>query len=431
LNYSYWNSEDIKILGEGFFDWTREKLELKLGRRWDAIETKAQSLGLKRQKGPWSELEEEILLEKYDNHNWEELKFYFPKRSIKSIQMKSFKLGLLHKEKNILDFTNIDTEEKAYCLGFIGADGNVNKELECMKIMLQFRDVSLLCKIRDIIDPNNLIYAGSKGFTKKNKPILWCRLIVSSKEFCEQIYSHGIVPNKGYILEPPSSLPSSLVNHWVRGMFDGDGCAYIKKNCKKLQLSNFRCDIVNSIPIVEYIYEWFVRETQGRFSATISPYVCSKGIMGKFIVNGKSAIEFCKLIYKNATVYLERKYQKAEKYLIRHPKLSHNDYWSEEQLYIIEENYSVMDKKELVKIIGKDWETIKVKACRLGLKRRNLWSSEELKKLKELYPNLNLSKEEILTHFHKRNWHSLEDKASQLGIRRKNISAKARNTKSI
>lgn len=76
-------------------------------------------------------------------------------------------------------FEVIDTEEKAYWLGFIYADGYHNEKYHSIKITLKTSDYEHLLKFNKAIDGNLTLKIDNKG--------AGCKIIVTCKK-CLKIY---------------------------------------------------------------------------------------------------------------------------------------------------------------------------------------------------------------------------------------------------
>lgn len=115
----------------------------------------------------------------------------------------------------------IDTQEKAYILGLITADGNVNRALEAIRLELKSRDEYLLEQIISLVAPGNKI-GRSRG----------CSYITfSSRHMAKEVAKYGVVPNKSLTMDSISDLiPLNLYSHYIRGLFDGDGTATTVSN---------------------------------------------------------------------------------------------------------------------------------------------------------------------------------------------------------
>lgn len=137
-------------------------------------------------------------------------------------------------ERNDLDddfFETIDTEAKAYFLGFMFADGSVHKgngRSWRFSINLQEGDRYILERFAQEIKYEGRL--SKINYSKiKRKDGLICQdayaLQGVSDKLCTDLIRHGCVPKKTYHLEwlKPDTVPDHLMHHFVRGFFDGDG----------------------------------------------------------------------------------------------------------------------------------------------------------------------------------------------------------------
>ena len=124
---------------------------------------------------------------------------------------------------NIDFFKEIDTPEKAYWLGFIVADGNVNKNGFNMQINLNAKDGKHLQKLADVFG-KKVKYT---NYYNKNKGTEYqgVYLCVSSKKLCSDLNSLGMLPNKTDLNQSSilKNINDKMFPHFVRGIFDGDG----------------------------------------------------------------------------------------------------------------------------------------------------------------------------------------------------------------
>lgn len=127
-------------------------------------------------------------------------------------------------------FDAINTPDKAYWLGFIGADGCVRRvgaNALRLQVKLARKDRAHLLILHKAIRaarPVRDFEAMSKG---KVRP--YSILDVCSTRLCEALVSHGIVPRKTNALEPWGG-PEHLMPHYWRGLIDGDGSITINHN---------------------------------------------------------------------------------------------------------------------------------------------------------------------------------------------------------
>jgi len=114
-------------------------------------------------------------------------------------------------------FDVIDTPEKAYWLGVLYTDGNVNKDRNY--ISLETKDLVWLKQFQTFIKSTHKIMTHRKG-----NSITWS-LRIGSQYLCNQLNKYGIVPNKTYNHSIPVYIPEGdLESHFWRGCIDGDGC---------------------------------------------------------------------------------------------------------------------------------------------------------------------------------------------------------------
>ena len=110
-------------------------------------------------------------------------------------------------------FDYIDSELKAYLLGFIFADGCNYKELE-LDIELRKDDVEILQLIKKALSVKTEIRERKTKNTKTLK--------VFSKYLGQRLSALGLTPRKTFTLCYPD-IPKELNRHFIRGYLDGNG----------------------------------------------------------------------------------------------------------------------------------------------------------------------------------------------------------------
>ena len=121
--------------------------------------------------------------------------------------------------KNVLtNFEKIDTEEKAYWLGFLYADGSVGSKEDKIELGLAEKDLKHIEKFKTFMNINNKI-----SYREKTKSY---RMSFRSAQCKQDLINKGCVPKKSLILNFPNEnqVPKYLIRHFIRGYFDGDGC---------------------------------------------------------------------------------------------------------------------------------------------------------------------------------------------------------------
>jgi intein-encoded DNA endonuclease-like protein len=210
-------------------------------------------------------------------------------------------------------FENIDTEEKAYWLGFIMADGCVYKGSDKYSYRLQINlsssDESHLDKFQKAI--------GSKyKYQRKERTDKWLKEItsmshlkVNSTKMCEDLIKFGIVISKTGSESMPK-LNDSLLPHFIRGFFDGDGSVKLDR------LGRLRFSIVSSsLDILKDMQSFLERKTGAKSSiytrkSKPNHLTASPIQLYDLEASGQNAQLIYGCIYKNPSIYLERKYEK-------------------------------------------------------------------------------------------------------------------------
>lgn len=197
-------------------------------------------------------------------------------------------------------FENINTEDKAYWLGFLMADGYVTKG-KVIGVKLALKDKGHLEKLRDSLVSNIPIhvYESNTG-SYSGENYSYCVFNITSEKMYQDLVNKGLTPNKSKTLEFPNIIPE-LIPHFIRGYFDGDGSVYNSKNGVRFNMLGTNQFLSVVKPIIAPKSKSKIYESKG-----IS-YISLSGD------NAKTAL---KLLYDNATIYLDRKYIKYQELVI-------------------------------------------------------------------------------------------------------------------
>lgn len=120
-------------------------------------------------------------------------------------------------------FEVINSEAKAYWLGFIAADGCVLSTQPVFSINLSQKDIGLLTQMATDLEYNNKIYKFSHKLEGSGNISYMANISIRSKKFTQDLLKYGIHPNKSLDLFFPDNLDSIFIRHWIRGYIDGDG----------------------------------------------------------------------------------------------------------------------------------------------------------------------------------------------------------------
>jgi hypothetical protein len=137
-------------------------------------------------------------------------------------------------------FDQIDTPDKAYWLGFLGADGCItgftrgDKEYLRLQVKLARKDRGHLVTLHGALKARRPIRDFEEESFGKMTPV--SVLAVSSPPLARALISHGIVRRKTDALEPWDG-PEHLMPHYWRGLVDGDGSITINERGVFMQLT--------------------------------------------------------------------------------------------------------------------------------------------------------------------------------------------------
>ena len=207
-------------------------------------------------------------------------------------------------------FHCIDCEEKAYWLGFLFADGSVYKRGTSCIISIRVKDKEICDKFLKSINANFETYSClCKDSYHPNLKHEVYSVDLFSKEMFNDLNNYGCVPNKSLILQFPNNISKEFIPHFIRGYFDGDGCVTIGKRNNSTKYNNIHIEYCGTL---EFLTELnnnlpFKGTVSKEKRLTTNTYKLSKS-------GTKNAKIFFKYLYTNATVYLERKYNKFLEY---------------------------------------------------------------------------------------------------------------------
>ena len=199
-------------------------------------------------------------------------------------------------------FDTIDTEEKAYWLGFLYADGYVSKNSNSVELSLKGSDIKHLEKFNTFIGNKVPVKLGIS--TCNGKIFSRCRCNVANKHFHNRLIELGCVPQKSLILRFPSLTIFSSVNlirHFIRGYVDGDGClSYTTTGRLVIQIIGTKEFLNKIISLYPMCFSDTKHKDKRHPNSNTYFISCSYA----------KADMFAKILYDNSNVYLDRKYER-------------------------------------------------------------------------------------------------------------------------
>lgn len=206
-------------------------------------------------------------------------------------------------------FETIDTEEKAYWLGFLLTDGYITQGERAKRptrvgLGLQDRDVGQLRKF--------LLSIGARNEICYDKSTNARKLLVTSAKMCADLAKYGVVPRKTGRCYKSDLIPKHLERHFWRGCIDGDGC-----------LSEHRSYRSNRKPVWElslsfagntklcYQFRKFCNGICSKYNGSMSELKSKNGKKYRIIrFSTRQAYNIMVILYEESNFFLTRKFDK-------------------------------------------------------------------------------------------------------------------------
>jgi hypothetical protein len=201
-------------------------------------------------------------------------------------------------------FEKIDTEEKAYWLGFIAADGYVSHENSRLTITLSSIDKDHLIKFQKALETDNPIRDFIKKSPASGKPCPQSIIGISSRKMITDLERLGIIQKKSLVLKPPL-LSDEMILPFIRGYFDGDG-GYSRHRVKRRSYSlQTAATFTGTKEVCEFISDFLKKyELNPIFTKRFKDETNNYTLM----INGNlNVAKVSYILYKNATIFMNRK----------------------------------------------------------------------------------------------------------------------------
>lgn len=203
-------------------------------------------------------------------------------------------------------FENIDTEAKAYFLGFLITDGCVlepdiqnrhPKHKICLE--LQTKDKYILESFQKELGLNNQLYYFERIRTLSPNLVKTNLLTCYSDKMAQDLSKYGVVPRKTFTAYLPQ-LRDDLMPHLIRGLIDGDGWLSISNGSLTVGFcGNEQC--------VTQVRDFLVKKLNVH---NVKVYQKEEHCWGISWSSKKDTMKICQYIYNDAHFYLTRKFDK-------------------------------------------------------------------------------------------------------------------------
>lgn len=210
-------------------------------------------------------------------------------------------------------FDDVDTEAKAYWLGFITADGCVRAGRGAdgwnhhqLAVKLKVSDSGHLEKFKADLAAESPVCLTPQRTS--GKPA--AEIVVSSPHLVGSLIRLGVTPRKSLTVKPWRG-PGHLMRHYWRGLVDGDGSIVRHAG----ERDKWRLTLVGSESVVEAFRVWAVTLT----GSAAKKY--PKGNIWSWTAGGLTSPQaIARELYGDATVYLDRKYERASRLMNTRPR---------------------------------------------------------------------------------------------------------------
>lgn len=237
-------------------------------------------------------------------------KYKINKTSITNWYKQKYKIKNMNPNKgNINYFEKIDTNLKAYFLGFIAADGCITNK-NCLKINIVKDDRIILDKFVQELQCESHLYETPKKIGRTQ-----ISFSMSDNTLINHIKKYGIKERKSLTIKNIiPNIPKEFKNSFILGYFDGDGFASIsyskylsKKTNKELKYPILHIGFCGT----EDLLNGIVSEIKPKHFRIKN----ESGIDNLHIGSSKEDnIKIFKYLYQNQSFFLKRKYDKFIEY---------------------------------------------------------------------------------------------------------------------
>lgn len=195
-------------------------------------------------------------------------------------------------------FEKIDSEEKAYWLGFLYADGCCTTTGHSVELGLWKKDTEHLKKYCRFLGlPEDSIHFSEN----------MARVKIKNEKLWTDLVNKGCVPRKSLILTfPPRDIfkTPELIRHFIRGYCDGDGCLrfYVDHNgatnCA-LEFSGTKM-FLSEVRKILGVRGGYLRNASTSRVKTENHNLAYRCVPARIVG---------RILYENCTIYLDRKYE--------------------------------------------------------------------------------------------------------------------------
>lgn len=238
------------------------------------------------------------------NYSYDKTRREFKKQNIK-IRGNDFNSKKYKNNSNVFD--EIDTEEKAYWLGFLYADGCIINHCNnlVLSLALSEKDYNHLVLFQCFLETDKPIHTYSGNHNNK-----YCRLVITDRHLCNELIEKGCFQRKTGKVTFPKFLPNELIRHFIRGYVDGNGCITYHMCGKNKNRFAFAIKI-DSTKEMLYEFNKFLPVKNKKDIPTLGKR--RKNEVNDYSLEfggNKQTLNILNYLYNDSNIYLQRKYDK-------------------------------------------------------------------------------------------------------------------------
>jgi hypothetical protein len=199
-------------------------------------------------------------------------------------------------------FDQIDSEPKAYWLGFLAADAGISDRKNMITLTLCSRDAPHILRFKQAISATNPL--------RQVPQVNAVRIDITSPQIVAALALHTVTARKSFTVAWPN-LPDEMLRHYARGFVDGNGGFY--PLCDR----NVIFSVTSNIGLIRDFQKYLMlhcglKKTAFGVRHQDTPEIVDLKYKGR---NQVTAI--FELLFSGATIWLPRKREKIEAYFRR------------------------------------------------------------------------------------------------------------------
>lgn len=214
-------------------------------------------------------------------------------------------------------FTQIDdwNEKQAYFFGWIGSDAHHDVKRGKLQLRLKESDKPILEILKNCIHYTGPLYYEKRNTLGKiiidNKAKASNRwgLCFTNKQISTDLTNLGITNLKSNDLRFPSFLKESLISHYLRSYYEGDGTISYSYDCNHMTRLRFEIHLIGQLDFLIEVEKILKAQINVKTYIIKDPKCSNNSHILKFHGN-LSSLKFFNYIYKDAHFLLRRKFKK-------------------------------------------------------------------------------------------------------------------------